>query len=359
MIDKNITKISNKTINHDMENYLLENISKNVELTNKLIKVDENSYYIPNFNEYNFLLKYNYNVKQLKTIAKEYKLKLTGNKKQMISIIYSHLYLSNKSVKIQKTVRGYFQRKYNNVLHSPAFKDRLLCTNAIDFLSMDELTNISNEQFFSFKDDDGFIYGFDILSFYNLLNKCDGEIKNPFNTKSLSSAVIENFNLLLRLSGVLKINILTELSDITKEVSYKKSIEFRALKVFQNVNALGNYSDSKWFLMLNKHALLRFIKELIDIWEFRCHLTIETKREICPPYGYPFLRLPSYNILNAYENIDDLRNVSLEVIETFVNKGINKDSKSLGAYYILGALTLVNNDAATSMPWLYQALCYM
>jgi hypothetical protein len=46
-------------------------------------------------------------------------------------------------------------------------------------------------------------------------------------------------------------------------------------------------------------------------------------------------------------------------MENLVVTGINKDSKCLGAYYVLGALTLVNNDAATSLPWLYQAVCYM
>jgi hypothetical protein len=42
-----------------------------------------------------------------------------------------------------------------------------------------------------------------------------------------------------------------------------------------------------------------------------------------------------------------------------VNSGIDRDNKCLGAYYVLGALTLVSEDAATSLPWLYQAVCYM
>ena len=49
----------------------------------------------------------------------------------------------------------------------------------------------------------------------------------------------------------------------------------------------------------------------------------------------------------------------VEIMERLVNSGIDKDSKCLGAYFILGAITLVNNDAATSLPWLYQAVCYM
>jgi len=45
-------------------------------------------------------------------------------------------------------------------------------------------------------------------------------------------------------------------------------------------------------------------------------------------------------------------------LEKFVNSGIDRDSKSLGAYYVLGGLTLVNPSVATALPWLYQSVCY-
>ena len=45
-------------------------------------------------------------------------------------------------------------------------------------------------------------------------------------------------------------------------------------------------------------------------------------------------------------------------MEIMVNNGINNDSKALGCYYILCALTLVNSDAAESLPWLYESVNY-
>jgi len=45
-------------------------------------------------------------------------------------------------------------------------------------------------------------------------------------------------------------------------------------------------------------------------------------------------------------------------LEKFVNSGVDADNRTLGAYYVLGALTLVNEDAATSLPWLFQSLNY-
>jgi hypothetical protein len=351
------TYSKNDNINNDYLLFLEYRVSKNINISKNLDKIDEVEM-MPNFTNYEVLLKYNYNIKQLKQIAKQHKLKLTGNKTQLISRIYSYLYLSQLVIKIQKIMRGCIQRKYNDN-HGPGFKNRSLCVNNFDFLSMDEVTTIENKQFFSFRDDDGFIYGFDILSLYNLIYKSNGAVKNPFNQQPISSKIIENFRSLLRLSKVLKIKISTELSDVTKNVSDKKSIELRAVTLFQNINSLGNYSDVQWFLTLNRHQLIRFIRELVDIWQYRANITIEVKKAICYPSGNPFQRLPPFNNLHILENFDDLRKIILDIIEKFVNSGIDNDNKCLGAYYVLSAMTLVNQDAATSLPWLYEAAYHM
>jgi hypothetical protein len=359
MIDEtNFIHTKNELTTNEYFNILCEKISKHLQPSKKMEKIENDVIYILKFHESEYLLRYNYNVQQLKLIAKNYKLKITGNKSQLVQRIYSFLFLSNSIVKLQKVIRGFLQRKYINY-HGPAFKNRSLCTNAFDFLSMDKISEIPSEQFFSFKDDDGFIYGFDLLSLYNLIYKCNGAIKNPFNTKPISSKVIEDLRTLLRLSRLFKIDICTEISDVTKEVSDKKSIEIRAVTLFQNIDALGNYSNSQWFLSLNRIQLIKFLRELIDIWAYRAPLSIETKRAICPPIGNPFTRIPSMATLQIMENLDDIRKSILDVMDKFVNSGIDKDNKCLGAYYVLGALTLVNSDAATSLPWLYQALCYM
>jgi hypothetical protein len=223
---------------------------------------------------------------------------------------------------------------------------------------MDDVKDLPIEQFFSFKDEDGFIYGFDLLSIYNLVYKCNGVIKNPYNRHPIGSKVIENLKLLLRLSKVLKIPICTEIKDITLEVSCKKSLELRILALFQNIDALGNYSDSKWFLNLNRNQLVRLLRELIDIWTYRANLSEEVKRDVCPPVGNPFGRLSVFSQVQHSDNLDDIRKYLLELLEKFVNTGVNRDSKSLGAYYVLGSLTLVSTEAANALPWLYQAVNY-
>ncbi len=335
---------------------LFDKISNDIQPSKKMEKIKDDSecFYIPKFKDYDHLRTNNYNLNKLKVFAKHYKLLASGNKQQITNRLYSYLFLSNLAIKIQKIIRGRFQRRYYKA-HGPAFRNRSLCTNTIDFLSMEDISEITAEQFFSFKDDDGFIYGFDLLSFHNLVYKCNGVIKNPFSTKPLSMKTLEEFKTFLRLSKLLNIEICTELTDINKSVSTHKSVELRAVSLFQNIDALGNYSNVSWFMSLNKIYLIKFVRELADIWSYRAPLTLETKISICPPLGNPFSRLHIYN-LPSIENLDDIRIIILEILEKFVNTGIDKDSKCLGAFYVLGALTLVNHDAATSLPWLFQSL---
>ena len=108
---------------------------------------------------------------------------------------------------------------------------------------------------------------------------------------------------------------------------------------------------------MNRNELIKFVRELNDIWNFRTQLTIETKKNICPPNGNPFTNL-SMHYIHTESNISNVKKVILEVMEKLINNGIDKDSKSLGAYYILGALTLVNEAAALSLPWLFQSFSY-
>jgi hypothetical protein len=328
-----------------------ENVHNYMNTLNKLSKLKEDIK-IKNMNHVQ-ILQHNYSVNQLKQIAKEYKIKISGNKEELINRIYFYFYVSFFATKLQKLFRGWFQRSHVRK-HGPAFKDRSLCTNTIDFLTMDELTSIPAEQFFSFKDEDGFVYGFDILSLHNLISKTKGAVKNPFNTKPLSSTVINNFKSLIRSSKILKINVTTELVDVSKEVSNQKSIELRTLSLFQIIDSLGNYSNPQWFISLNRFQLIKFINELFDIWCYRANLTPEIKQAICYPSGNPFLRLPRH-LLREIGDIDEIRRLILDVIEKIVTTGVDKDSKCLGAYYVLGALTLVNQEAANTMPWLYEA----
>ena len=331
---------------------------KQGKISKQTNKNDKNDNYIVKPSEYNLILANNYNISQLKYLNKHYKLRISGTKPQLISRIYSFLFLSFNATKLQKVFKNHLQKKYIDC-HGPAIKNRRLCTNSSDFFTMDELSELPFEQFFSFKDIDGFIYGFDLMSFYNLLNKTDGQIKNPYNRLPITNTVISDFNTLIRISKILKIQINVNIQDISAELSNAKNIELKTVALFQNIDALGNYSHPKWFMDLNRTQLIKMFREIIDIWSYRANLTNEIKRNICPPVGNPFPRIVNFHTLQTTEDLDDVREYILNILEKIVLLGVDKDSKCLGAYYVLGALTLVSVDAANALPWLYQALIYI
>jgi len=349
----------NNTTKNVIETYL-NNITAKCEdqmpIVNTRKKVSGYEIIIPDITTYNDLLNNSYNITQLKCFAKHYKLKTSGNKQNMIIRIYSYLYFSSHIIKIQKIFRGYLVGKYKS-LHGPSIRDRQMCTNSVDFITMEPIEEINFHQFISYKDIDGFIYGFDISSLHNLFLKSDNDIKNPYNRNLIPDFVFKNIRGIIRLGRILNIPIILNFEDDTLKLSNEKVVELKALTLFQNIDALGNYSSASWFLSLDKIQLIKFIRELMDIWKYRAQLSIEIKRNICPPVGDPFRNLNIQYIITE-QNLWNVKSVLLGILENFVNNGIDKDSKSLGAYYVLGALTLVNNEAATSLPWLFQSVNY-
>ena len=356
MCNNNPFQNNNTQLQHIKDDYMksiIINCEKLIPIYKNQIKVNDDNIIIPTINNYNKLTKYNYSISQLKSFAKHYKLKITGNKKQLISRIFCFLYLSSYIIKIQKTFRGMLRRKYN-MLHGPASKNRELCTNNTDFITMEPLKEIRLTQFISYKDTDQFIYGFDLVSLYNLILKNKQDMKNPYNRQDIPDYVLKNIKTLIRLSKILKININFDIEDDTINLSSEKAIELRVVSLFQNIDSLGNYSNPEWFLSLNKNQIIKFMRELVDIWNYRAQLSIETKINICPPTGDPFRNF-NMVFIHIETNIHCIKKVVLEVLEKLVNLGVNVDSKALGAYYILGALTLVNENAAIAYPWLYQS----
>jgi hypothetical protein len=352
----------NSTIkkNHSitLEDYIAE-ITYNCEqkmITSKKNKIEDENLSIPTIHNYNEFTNYNYNVQQLKSFAKFYKLKMSGNKKELITRIFVYLKLSFYITKIQKIFRGFIQRKWNK-LFGPACNNRKICTNNTDFITMDDLNDLATHHFFSYKDIDGFIYGFDIASLFNLLfksNKCPKHITNPYNRNVIPDSVFKNVKSLIRISKIIGIHIELDSEDVSNQITNEKMVELRTLSLFQNIDSLGNYSDPKWFLSLSRHQLIKLIRELLDIWNYRAQLSNEIKRSICPPHGDPFRNF-NMHFVQTENDLVNVKKVILEVLEKFVTTGVDNDSKTLGAYYVLGSLTLVNPVAASAVPWLFQS----
>lgn len=311
---------------------------------------------LPNITNYSMLYEYNYKVQELKDIYKANNICCSkkGNKEELTLRLFTFFKLSTSAIVIQRMFRGSIQRKYIQ-LHGPVFTHKSICNNNTDFFTMDEITELKYGVLFSYRDIDGFIYGFDIHSLYKLLitSKNNQSLINPYNRAVISADVVKNIETYIKLTTILTgHNVVLTLKNahIEKKVI---TIENRTIELFHAMDNLGNYTVPEWFLSLSPIHLYRFIRELMDIWDYRLNIPLETKREICPPDGNIFSNFPRTVLISFLSSdIDILRHNILNVMEKLVNTGINNDAKLLGSYYVLGALSIVNPQILVSTPWL-------
>ena len=340
-----VPRICNFNFSEDLLNNTLPKRLK------KRTKLSDNDFDEKNFMNPEQLLEYEFNIPQLKKLNKFNNLKISGNKNQLLTRVYNYRYYSNLVSKIQKNWRNHIRYIFNK-LHGPAVIKRNLCINDSDFFTLEECKNIPYENFFSIKEDN-FIYGFDIISIYNLFVKKNTRAVNPYTNKPLSNSIFNDLKQIIKINKIFNIKIELSINNDECLVS-KHLLELRVLSLFQIMDSLDNYTQINWLLDLDKPLLLRFIRELFDIWNYRANLTQNVKREICPPLGNPFRNVNINQLTNLSYN--NLFKTILNILEPIVKNGINRDSQILGTYYVLSALTLVNNSAAEAMPWLYQSV---
>jgi len=351
---------NNEIINNKSNNQIIKrklkknNTPKNKKQTKP--KINENDFQILSFDEYENIHIYNYNLTQLKTLCKNYKLKVSGNKERLKSRIYNYLKDSKNAIQIQKIIKGYFVRQYIK-LHGPGLLNKKKCVNETDFYSLDELIEIPHYQFYSFKDNDEFIYGFDICSLYNYIKTQGENIVNPYNRKEFPASMITDIKKLITYCKIFKFPLELELEDLTETLSPNEKLNATIVTLFSSIDDLGFYTDPSWFINLERHHLIIFLREIVDIWNYRAQLTMEVKLSIYPFnngnlfYGFHLNDLHLHSTYN-------IKKIAVEIINKFVNSSNDRSNRWMGASYCLSALTLVNNQTAQALPWLYQSVMY-
>ena len=310
---------------------------------------------------YNTLLVVKYKMDELKKLCTKYKISKGGNKDDLTKRLYEYCKNSIAPLKIQKVFRGFLNRKLHK-LQGPALKNRKICTNDTDFFTMDDMIEIPTNQFYSYRDKDDFVYGFNIVSLYNLILKEGSKSKNPYNRNEFDSNIKENVLSMIRISKLLKIPIEIELKNEVMDPA--KRLELKILDLFQTMNSYGNYANSEWFSDLSRNSHIRFARELVDIWNYRALLTMAKKQEICPPHGTPFLGTPYFTNVASNATLNNLSletivKYNIQIIENLVKSAIDVDNKMLGTFYVLSSLTLVSQQARDAMPWLYESVVYI
>ena len=299
------------------------------------------------------LHKYNYTITDLKQIMKTMNIsKCKFTKKEMIILHIINCIKLNKEVRvIQKQWKRYFFKIYNETL-GPAYKCRNKSNNVTDFMTMDSVEDIHYYDFFSYLDKDNFVYSFSFVSIYNLIAK--GLNCNPYNRiefdESLKNKILRRY----RFNKIIgKIS-----EDFYLYVPPPLTYEDKIRKLFTKMEDLGNYVQVRWFLVLERNQMAKFLYELYDIWTYRANLDEMGRIAICPPSGNPFNRL-SHGYIQRIANggsMRILRNICHDVMQKLICSAHEESNQSVGVYYVLSALTLVSQDAREALPWLYAAV---
>ena len=152
----------------------------------------------------------------------------------------------------------------------------------LDFFTYETRMKLK-KYYFSYKDDKGFIWFFDIRSFNKLI---EHNQPNPYTMVKIPSKIIEKAKLLSK-----KINLGKKdevINQTQLKLSRKQIIKQKCIDLFCDIETTTMYCHPEWFLLLNIHYLKKLYRNLEDLWNYRLQLTNEVKSRICPPNGLTY-----------------------------------------------------------------------
>lgn len=303
-----------------------------------------------------------YKQRELIYICKKNKLRVTGNKSILIDRIITKYEVDKAVISIQSIVRRNNAHVYIS-LRGPAYKDKK-CTNDTDFYTLETFDYIHIKDFFSYKDKDGFIFGFDFNSIKSLIKR-NKNASNPYNRAEIPKDILRNIRRLRIMErwyypkkketvNIAATNARSQSLANLEGLRINKTFNERVSNLFYEIDLVGNYTSPEWMLGLERDNLIIFIRYIYNLWSSQGRILHETKQNICP-YFNPF----SYRgVLDDFSNtmrLEVIQTAAIAVCENMFHTAINVEYKKLSAMYILMSLTVVSNDARINLPWLYDS----
>lgn len=291
-----------------------------------------------------------YKLKDLKKYCNTHICKLTSKSKKQDYFIKlteyhkNHVYhLSNLSSvgKIQSHARRWLQNK-NVAMRGLAYLNRKLCNNSEDFYSYEPIQDIESLYFYSYKDNQGNYWGFDIRSLKKLIEMNYG---NPYTTEEFPSHIKQEISDLVNYLN--KDNIETVINT-TIVADRKALVKQKFVDIFAQMEYNGYSCDVKWILELNSVRLKRLYKELEDIWNYRAHLSQEAKREIIQPDGRLCV-MPVHDYNNCSNRVELQEILANELSK--ISNATTQSNMSLGYMYFIIALSYVSRPCFMTHNW--------
>jgi len=303
-------------------------------------------------------------VPELKRMSRENGLFVSGTKPLLIERIHKHFVRIKQVVYLQSCIRRnlvMFQLK----LRGPGLlqNKRKLCINETDFYTLEPISEICPDDFFSYQDNKGFVYGFDIKSL-KLMYDSQGSIMNPYNRYIFTGPILLSIK---RLLGKPKSRTAddNEMETFDRMIELKnKLMETRITDIFYEIDRIGNYTVSSWFSQLSKDNYLNLFKRIQELWNYRAMLQDDIKQAICPyfdPFQFRLSRYSTYMHTPRERNLTivECRKICVIAIENLIYTGRDDVSKNIIIAHILSALTTVSIAARNTMPWLHDSFVYL
>ena len=251
----------------------------------------------------------------------------------------------DKIVLLQSKIKKYIINK-ELLVHGPAYINREICNNPTDFYSFDPITEIEDKYFFSYKDNDGFVYGFHIESFINLISN-NTEPSNPYNRVVISK--INKDNAIQMWQDLNKKKDASNYINNNNTGDLKQQVRNKCLIVLQKIDVFGYQTNMDWIMNLPISRVRQLFRSIKNHWNYKAGLSEEVKQRIYPS-GNPLHDINTRRVENINRFI--ALNSVLELMDSLVSNGVSNDDKNQGCILVLFAINDVNRECGRCNPWL-------
>jgi hypothetical protein len=320
---------------------------------------DINEITIDNYINYNI---HKMRMSDLKLLAKKFKLDFKKIKRKILlyELLMIFLLSTNNISKSEENLKKL--TKFQTIIKSKYIRNifgipninRNICSNKID-INGDLFWNNNNNK----KTINTNLKVYDVFGFYeNKIGYCftvqafidnlKHYGKNPYTCQLFSKKTLQNFKHRNKYIEKSEYNFFSKSSKLV--IPSDKINKFQAIRVFQIIDSLGNYTDYKWFtnLSVNRLKLMYFYGK--DVWNYTFS-NINQKKKILPPHGTAFIE--NYHRINGFRASQkkELQKIILDQIEKLVTKGETREDSKIGAWIVITILVKASREAQRALPY--------
>ena len=297
---------------------------------------------------------------ELKPLLKQYGLKLTGNKSELIGRLQNHKLQSEKVVGIQRIFRGYMARLWIKLKKGTSKS----CVNEMDFYTMEPIDEIPFYYYIHYTEEtSNTSYTFNIMSLCSMISK-SGKFENPYTRENMKKSCGPLLAKIIRLTLILfpHHEIVKELKEVytTDKITVDaiapvviqpiQNLDRRITELFIAIDTLGHYTQKEWFMNLSNAQICTLVMRINTLW---ATTTNEVRQNISPGLSPFSVQNTGVTRMTLDRTLEENRAITIKIGESLVYKGTNNEYKIMGVMFFLTGLTTVSYPARIQMPWLY------